>query len=135
MATLQILEEGILLFLQASTDLVALATELGICQNAVPESAPDPAMCFSVISATPQASMDGPSGLNFRRYQFETFSQSYVKAKQLQTLIRLALDGYSGTLPNGQRVYNVIRDNELDGFDDVTNEHRTITDYFIHFAE
>lgn len=135
MAALQIIEEGIYLLLQQNADLVALCTLKGICLNAVPENAPDPSMCFSTISATPIATNNGPSGLNFRRYQFETFGSTYVKAKQLQTLIRLAIDGFSGTAPNGQRVYNIIRDNELDGYDDVTGEHRTITDYFIHFAE
>ena len=130
-----ILEEGLLLFLRSSVGITSLTTTAGIYMNSVPETAHEPCMFFSKISAQPDTTFDGPSGLNYRRYQFETLSKSFVSAVRLQAAIRIALDGYSGTLPNGQRVYNIIRDNELDGFDDVTGEHRTITDYFIHFAE
>lgn len=130
-----ILEQGLLAFLKGNAAITALATSGGIYLNAAPEKSPDPCMAFTRISSIPDATMDGPSGLNFRRYQFTFYSTDYTKALQLSETVRLAIDGYQGYLPNGQRVYNIIRDNELDGFDDVTSWHHCITDYFIHFAE
>jgi hypothetical protein len=130
-----ILEDGLLQLLKQNTDLVTLFTLKGFFLNSVSQSAHDPSMCIQKISATPDTTNDGPSGLNFRRYQFSCYSKSYVTCLQAQELIRIAIDGFHGFLPNGQRVYNIIRDNELDGFDDITGEHRTLTDYFVHFAE
>jgi len=130
-----LLEQGLLQLLKADPDVSGFATVAGIFLNSVPETAPDPSCCFSKISATPDTTNDGPSGLNFRRYQFETFSKDYPTALLLAAYIRKAIDGFSGTLPNGKRVFNIIRDNEIDGFDDVTGESRVITDYFIHYLD
>ena len=130
-----ILEDGLYQYLLAQTTITALVGPSGIFMNTVTENAHDPAICFSKISSQPDSTNDGPSGLNFRRYQFESYSSSFVKCLQVDAAVRIALDGFSGFLPNGQRVYNIMRDNEIDGFDDISGNSRTITDYFIHFAE
>lgn len=136
---LVLIEEGLFQLLKANTALMALVGANGIFLNAVPESATDPAFCFSDISSTPDTTMDGPSGLNFRRYQFDCFSSNYPQAVRVRELIRQAIDGYNheedGPLPNGQICYNIIRDNELSGFNDATSEHRAMVDYFVHFDE
>lgn len=130
-----IIEQGLLQLFKSFTDVVAMTTLCGIYLNVVPEGAHDPCLLIAKVSATPDATMDGPSGYNIRRYQFTFFSKDFPTALKLQEIVRALFDGYVGVLPNGTRVYNVIRDNEIDGYDDQTAWHHTITDYFIHFAE
>ena len=132
-----ILEDGIQQFIRAQPALITLIGSMadGFFLNSVPEKAHDPCIGIQVISDQPDATNNGPTGLNFRRYQFCCYAKSYVVACRVSETLRLALDGFTGTFPNGQRVYNVLRDNSLDGFDDLTNTHRKITDYIFHFAE
>jgi hypothetical protein len=135
LAKLVLIEEGLLQLLNTNANLILLVAPSDIYLNSVPEKASDPAFCFSKVSSTPDTTMDGPSGLNFRRYQFDCFSQSYPTATQVQALIAKAINGFSGLLPNGQRVFNIIKDNELDGFNAETLEHRTVCDYLIQFND
>jgi hypothetical protein len=130
-----ILEEGLFQFLLANSDITNMVGPNGIYLGAVPQTTHDPCMGIDLISATPDATNDGPSGFNSRRYQFTFYSQSFANAVKLRELLRTVLDGFTGTLPNGQRVFDVRRDNELNGFDDLTGSHRAITDYFIDFLE
>ena len=132
---LLILEEGLYLLLTQNASITALTGPNGIYLNSVPEDAHDPCMCIQKISSAPDSTNDGPSGLNIRRYQFSFYSTSYPNAVRLSETTRQAIDGFTGHLPNGQRVFNIIRDNEIDGFNDQSGSQRTITDYFIHFAE
>jgi hypothetical protein len=131
-----VLEQGLRLLVVEAPTIVAVTGEAGVYLNAVPENSPDPCILISKISSTPDATMDGPSGFNIRRYQFTFFSKDYPTAIKLQEITRLVIDGFHGALPTtGQIVYNIIRDNEVDGFDNETGWHHSITDYFIHFAE
>lgn len=128
-----LLEDGLYELLMSNATF--LATGAVVYLNIAPENATDPCLVISKVSAQPDTTMDGPSGLNSRRYQFSFFSKSYITAIRLQETVRIIVDGFHGPLPTGQMVWNIIRENELDGFDDVANESYSITDYFIQFTE
>jgi hypothetical protein len=133
--SIMILEQGLYAFLLAQPAITNLTTTKGIFLNSVPQGAPDTCLSIQKISAAPDSTNNGPSGLNIRRYQFCTYSSSYIKSVTLQETLRTVIDGFVGYFPNGQRIFNIIRDNELDSFNELTDKERTITDYFIHFAE
>jgi hypothetical protein len=87
------------------------------------------------ISSTPDYTFYGPSGFNTRRYQFSCYGDTYPQAKRVQEALRLALDGFNGYLPNGALVFDIRRDNEQDLYDNESNSHRIITDFYIDFQE
>jgi len=134
-----VIEEGILLKLTQSTSLMATLGANGVYLNFVPETAIKPCLCFSLVSSTPDATSDGPSAFNIRRYQFTCFGADYPSTKRSQEALRILLDGYRGVLPaaagqTGVTVFNVLRDIEIDSYDDQGGTHRAITDYFFHFS-
>jgi hypothetical protein len=134
-----LIEEGIYLLLTQSTTLMATLGANGVYLNTVPEGAIKPCLCISTVSSTPDETFDGSSAYNIRRYQFTAKAADYPSTKRVQEALRKLLDGYSGVLPaasgqTGVKVFNIIRDIELDSYDDQGNTHNAITDYFIHFA-
>lgn len=135
------IEQGLNNFLVAN---LATLTAQNIYMGFVPENAAMPCLMFETVSSKSDTTMDGPSGFVVRRFQFNFYGQDaatsapgsgYVAAKRVQEALRLMFDGLTGYLSDGTRVFNVIRDNEVDSYDADTNTYHLLTDYFIHFQQ
>lgn len=138
------IEEGLFNFL--NTNLVGQAglAAGAVYMGTVPESATMPCVMFETVTSKSDTTMDGPSGYVVRRFQFNFYGadkalgapgSGLVAAKKVQEALRLMFDGLTGTLPDGTKLFNVIRDSEVDSYDADTNIYHLLTDYFIHFQQ
>jgi len=92
---------------------VNMLVDTGIYPNVVPQNAAMPAVTYQQISGPRVHDMQGSVGLVRARFQVNCWAESYAKAKELAGAVRLALDGYSGTVL--QTTISVIHlDNESD---------------------
>ena len=61
---------------------------------------------------------DGPVGVATSRIVFECKALRYLDARNLALAVKAALNGYSGTLPNGTRVFLAQSVNLVDRWED-----------------
>ena len=82
----------------------ALGTNL--FPDRAPEDAPDTYGIYYVISGVHHHHMEGAAGLANDRFQVDVYSKVPDTADEIQELIRLAIDGYRGTITGmGGNVY------------------------------
>lgn len=93
-----------------------------------------PAVVYQRISTVRDHSHDGPVGLVSARFQFSCWAESYAEAKALAADLRVALDGFKGTVA-GTRIDGIFSAGEHDDFDQEPQRFRVIADYVAWWAE
>jgi len=62
--------------------------------------------------------MDGPAGVCTGRIIFDCLALRYIDARNLALALKAALNGYSGTLPDGTQVIRIKSANLVDRWND-----------------
>jgi hypothetical protein len=136
------IEEGLYKFILANEALAAaMPSSNALFMDFTPEDANAPSIEFSTISSDSDTTLDGPSGLVTRRFQFtfigkntsNTPNSGAVQAKNLAEVFRQQCDGLTGTLPDGTRLFNMWLDQELSSYDSQANVYHMVQDYFVQF--
>jgi hypothetical protein len=136
------IEEGLYRFILANEALqAAMPSENALFMDFTPEGAANPSIEFSTISSDSDTTLDGPSGLVVRRFQFtfvgrdnnNTPGSGAAMAKRLADVFRQQCDGLTGTLPDGTLLFNMWLDQEMSSYDSDGNAYHMIQDYFVQF--
>ena len=94
-----------------------------------------PTLTYQVISTTPDATLDGPSGFMEKRIQFSSWGECYGDAKALDEALRTVLDGFSGLQPDGTLIFNVMLDTAADLYEPDSKLYHVSTDYKVQFSQ
>jgi hypothetical protein len=109
--------------LTTSTPVSALIASR-IFPNAASELAVFPYVTYSLIAHQREGHLLGPSGLVFRRYQFDIFAKTNAEVGLIIDAIRNRLDGYVGLVTIGAdslRLQNVELLDQSDGYVESTD--------------
>jgi hypothetical protein len=123
------MEASLITYLLAQTAITSIvSTKIKYMQ--LDENTTLPAIIINRISGTPIERQEAKSKECSTRYQIDTFATSYNQALDISNKIRLALDGYSGTM-SGTRVSAIRLLDETDDFEPELNNIRVIQDFQI----
>ncbi len=113
------LPDGIVPFLIEQT---AIARTVGSRVQPIPASedlSQYPLITYQSPSDVPlDFNMDGPSGVSQMRIIFDCRALRYLDARNLARTLKGILQGFTGILPDGTRIYNCEVVAVVDGFDD-----------------
>ena len=124
------MESGLYSYLISNAGVIAVLGDR-LYPVVVPESPTFPVAAFSVLSKVPVYTADGNSGFINYRVQFDTYGNTYADAKAVQFAITTAIDSYTGTLPDGTVVGNVMQVSARDLYDSDARVYRTLSDFII----
>lgn len=106
----------------------------------LPQNATYPALVYSKVSGARLHHLTGSAGRAMPRITVSCWATTYLGAKQLAALVRATLDGFRGTLtdgnsPAGTCAASVLIENELDDYDESAKKYRVILDFMVNHAE
>jgi hypothetical protein len=136
-------EEAIYIKLLATTPVTALVVGR-VYPNYLPENASLAAIVYQRISGPRIHNMSGTSGTASPRIQITSWGATYKKAKELSAAVRVALDGFSGTITQSTtsslKIQSCLLQNELDmpelaPLDDALRRFGVVQDYIIWHDE
>ena len=112
------LTNGVVAYLLTQTAITAIVN-----QSIQPIPAPEdlsqyPLITYQSPSDVSDNANDGPVGVATSRIVFECKALRYLDARNLALAVKAALNGYSGTLPNGTRVFLAESVNLVDRWED-----------------
>jgi hypothetical protein len=131
------LQEGLNNFLENSAPVSALVGAR-IYAGQLPElkAATDlPAIVYKEIHGDGEFSMDGPDQLQYSRMQFSCYGKVYSDAKKVARTLRLELENFTGALSDGTQVQHMIRESEVDIFEDAPFVYCTAVDFRIIYED
>jgi hypothetical protein len=128
------IESGLHALITADSRFAKLASDR-LYPLLLPEAAALPSATYQLISSVPEYTNDGPTRMVKARVQIDVWSDSYATCKTLTDALRVLLDGFTGTLPNGVAVSNIIRDNSSDYIEPVSRLYRVQTDWLVIYDE
>ena len=105
-------EEAIVSILKNDTDVDGLVSTR-IYPNEVPQGAAMPAISYEQASGDREHTMDGPVGMVDASFVLNCWSETYAGSRTLSGYVRIALDGYSGTV-GSQYFWVIFLENESD---------------------
>jgi len=79
-----------------------------------PQQAALPYLVYQRVSGPRVRSHSGPSGLASPRFQITGAAETYPSLRALMNAVRVALDGFRGTMGGGVEVGAAFVENELD---------------------
>jgi hypothetical protein len=85
-----------------------------IYPNNVPQDVELPFISYSIVSQEPSITKDVISPLDVIRISLDIYSTNYDTSNQIAAAVRVALDGYKGTI-NSQVVQRITFDGQSDG--------------------
>ena len=133
------LESGLYSFITANAGFTALAANrlfpLILPDSLIASTSLPPSATYQTISSVTDYTNDGSTGCVKARVQFDCFASDYADAKTLSNTIRLVLEGYAGTLPNGPPVLAIWTDNMTDSYSQDTRLYRVSADYRIVYVQ
>lgn len=101
----------------------------------LPQNTIFPAATYQIIDTPRDNTLDGPSGLARPKIQFTLWATKADNVKALARAIRLALNGFKGTLPDGSDVKSVLLEDERETYESDVNLHRIDLDFVVWFDE
>jgi hypothetical protein len=112
------LTNGVVAYLLTQTAITAI-----VKQSIQPIPAPEdlsqyPLITYQSPSDVSENANDGPLGVATSRIVFDCKALRYLDARNLALAVKAALNGYSGTLPNGTRVFLAESVNLVDRWED-----------------
>ena len=135
-------EEALRSLLISDTDVAALVTARVYPENA-PQGVALPFIVYTVVSGDHDHHMSAASGNVRLRFQIDCYHRAFTTVRDLGNKVRLALDGYAGTVTtaNGSlAVQGILLDSDSNSFrapDDGSNQgiRRVSMDFIFHCAE
>lgn len=100
----------------------------------LPQKPTLPAVVYQRISGARVRSLLGSSGLASPRFQFDSYAAGAKTSREVSEQIRLALQGFSGTVA-GVRITGITFEGDRDFYYDDTGLYRRLADYFIWHNE
>lgn len=130
------IEEALVAHL-ASDAAVAASVSDRIYPAVLPQKPGYPAIVYHRVSGPREHSQDGPSGLAHARFQLDCIDGTFRGARELGAAVRLALDGFSGTMGGGDGVPvgAVFIEDEDGDYDDTLRLYRWRLDAVISHEE
>ena len=126
------LTNGLVAYLLAQSSISSL-----VGANIQPPPAPEdlasyPCITYQSASDVSENANDGPVGVCTARIVFDCHALRYLDARNIALALKAVLNGYSGTLPDGTRVFLAESANLADRFEDgsriyCTSFHALIT--------
>lgn len=118
------------------TSLIGSGDNLRAYPTDLPQSASVPAVVFQRISGVRAHAQDdgGPAGFSEARFQFTCWDDDPDGAKDLGEAVRLAFDGFKGTVA-GIRIDRASIANDFDDKDPDSGSYRRIVDVMFSHAE
>lgn len=101
----------------------------------LPQNTIFPAATYQIIDTPRDFNLDGPSGLARPKIQYTLWATKADNVKALARAIRLALNGFKGTLPDGSDVKSVMLEDERETYESDVNLHRIDLDFVVWFDE
>lgn len=74
------------------------------------------------------------SGMQKLRVQFDCFGSTFKQANLIREAIRLAINGYSGTLNDGTTLQWAELIQPIDHFENDARQYRCSSEYYLHFC-
>jgi hypothetical protein len=99
----------------------------------LPQEAALPAVSYQRISTTGMRTMGAPRLGREATFQFDVWATSHASRLAVTDALRVALDGYSGTMggAGGVDVLAVQMQNDQDGYEPLTKAYRGIVEFKI----
>ena len=131
-----IIEEALVTYLTGYAGLTALIGTR-VHPLRLPETPTYGAVTYQRISAPRIQSHTGSSALAFPRFQFDCYATTYLGAKRVAEQLRLALDGFKGTMggATGVAVGSSLSQSDRDFYDPATRTWRVSIDFIIGHTE
>jgi len=126
------IEKAIRSILIADTAVKAITTRC--YPGKIPQNPEYPLIVYYKVTGNRDHHLQGPSGLAHPRFQVEAWATTYDAAKALANAIRVALDGYKGTV-GAVAIGSILMEAERDTYEDVVSCHRVIMDFFVWHSE
>lgn len=126
------IEKGLLTHLKADTPTVALVADR-IWAILAPYDVSQPYITYQKISE-PEDYHHGGRSMFRPRIQINCYSTTYLDVKNLETAVRNALAGYTGTY-DSKTVYSAFIDNAIDGYETETKKYSVIIDVLFQYEE
>ncbi len=129
------LPDGIVAF------LLTQATITAVVNNRIqPIPAPEdlsqyPLITYQSPSDVSENANDGPVGVTTMRIVFDCLAQRYLDARNLARALKLVLNGFSGTLPDGTNILLAESANLVDRFDDGSRIYCTSFHALIQYGD
>jgi len=102
--------------------------------NTVPQDPTHPYITYERISGPRVQAISGPCNLAYPRIQVDCWSDTYAGAKALGEKVRLALDGYRGTVGT-THIAGVVLDSDEDDYEPATGQHILSLDFIVWYRE
>lgn len=129
-------EEALVAHVAAHPAVTAAGVADRIFPNYLPQEQALPAVMYERASGPRTHSHDGVTGLTDSGMVFHSYAATKGDAKKTTMAIRLALDGFKGSIGGGEiRVDHVFLEDEDDGWDDELECHVYSTEYSILHTE
>ncbi len=101
-------QDALIQMIKDDSDVSSLAGSR-VFPDIAPENPRKPYVVVTQISAPRPHHMGGASGIVFNRLQVDGFAKSRLQAKDLKDRIRLATDGYTGTVSVAAQTFTFRR--------------------------
>lgn len=130
------IEEALFAHLTANAGVTALVSTR-VYPVQMPQNPTLPAIVYNRISGERVQHMQGSSGLASPRIQFDCFAKTYAVAKAVAEALRLAIEGFSGTMGgvNGPDVNSCLLQSDSDGYEDDLEVYWVSVDYIVWHTE
>lgn len=100
-----------------------------------PQNATRPFVTYFLVTRTHYTSHDGSSGAARSRYQFSAWSDNYLEAEAVAEQIRLALQGYAGTIDSCVIGAVLPAGDGPITYDEETELYQVPVDYYVIYEE
>lgn len=124
------LEEELAAYLAANVPAVSSR----IYPMRLPQGVTLPAITYLKVSGVRKHSLTGPAGSASPRMQVSCWGATYGAAKNLASLVRIAIDGYRGTM-GAIEVGAILLLNEMDLIDPEPGFYQVILDFEVIHRE
>jgi len=102
--------------------------------NLMPQNPTYPLLVYTRVSGPRIHSHDGSSGLAHPLFQIDSWAETYAGVKALAEKVRLALQGFSGTVATVV-INGILFEGDRDLYEDGVEEFRVSSDYRIWHNE
>jgi hypothetical protein len=128
-----VIEEDLVAYLRENSSIAALVGD-DIMPLVLDQDPSLPALVYQRVDGPREGSQDGPSGLAHPRIQFSCWDETHLGALTLASALRIALDGFRGTM-SGRLISGIKIVNDLDDYDSMTGRYRVIVDAIVWHRE
>jgi hypothetical protein len=129
------LPDGIVGFLLTQDSIIAVVNDRIQPIPAPPDLDQFPLITYQGVSDESQQAGDGPVGVATMRIVFDCLAERYLDARNLARALKLVLNGFSGTLPDGTQILLAESASLADRFDDGSRIYCTSFHALIQYSE